>query len=70
MSVQRPSEDSLIARFFAPIAGEGALGLKDDAARLSPKPGHDLVLTLDALVERVHFCPRMRPGPLPAKRSA
>ena len=57
MSAQRPSEDSLIARFFAPIAGEGALGLKDDAACLTPKPDHDLVLTTDALVEHVHFLP-------------
>lgn len=54
---ERPSEDSLIARFFAPIAGEGALGLKDDAACLTPKPDHDLVLTTDALVEHVHFLP-------------
>ena len=46
------SEDDLIARYFAPLAGEGALGLRDDAARLSPRPGHDLVLTTDALVER------------------
>jgi thiamine-monophosphate kinase len=67
MSVQRPSEDSLIARFFAPIAGEGALGLKDDAARLSPKPGHDLVLTVDALVERVHFLPEDAPGSIARK---
>jgi thiamine-monophosphate kinase len=67
MSVQRPSEDSLIARFFAPIAGEGALGLKDDAARLSPKPDHDLVLTVDALVERVHFLPEDAPGSIARK---
>jgi thiamine-monophosphate kinase len=67
MSMQRPSEDSLIARFFAPIAGEGALGLKDDAARLSPKPGHDLVLTVDALVERVHFLPEDAPGSIARK---
>ena len=53
----RPSEDDLIARYFAPLAGEGALGLKDDAACLSPKPGYDLVLTTDALVESVHFLP-------------
>jgi thiamine-monophosphate kinase len=63
----RPSEDSLIARFFAPIAGEGALGLKDDAARLTPKPGHDLVLTTDALVERVHFLPEDAPGSIARK---
>ncbi|HEV2557248.1 MAG TPA: thiamine-phosphate kinase [Microvirga sp.] len=51
----RPSEDSLIARFFAPMAGEGALGLQDDAARLTPRPGHDLVLTADGLVQDIHF---------------
>jgi thiamine-monophosphate kinase len=67
MSVPRPSEDGLIARFFAPIAGEGALGLKDDAARLTPKPGHDLVLTVDALVERIHFLPEDSPGSVARK---
>ncbi len=66
-STERPGEDSLIARFFAPIAGEGSLNLKDDAARLSPKPGHDLVLTTDALVERVHFLPEDAPGSLARK---
>jgi thiamine-monophosphate kinase len=64
---ERPSEDSLIARFFAPIAGEGALGLKDDAACLTPKPGHDLVLTTDALVERVHFLPEDASGSIARK---
>src|SRR3712207_3356924 len=64
---ERPSEDSLIARFFAPIAGEGGLGLKDDAARLTPAPGHDLVLTVDALVERVHFLPEDAPGSIARK---
>ena len=51
----RPSEDSLIARYFAPLAGEGALGLRDDAAVLRPRSGHDLVITADALVAGVHF---------------
>ena len=51
----RPSEDELIARFFAPMAGEGGLALKDDVARLEPPPGRDLVLTADALVAGVHF---------------
>jgi thiamine-monophosphate kinase len=63
----RPGEDSLIARFFAPLAGEGALGLKDDAACLTPKPGHDLVLTADALVETVHFLPGDPPGSIARK---
>jgi len=63
----RPSEDSLIARFFAPLAGTGGLGLKDDAARIAPSPGHDLVLTLDALVERGHFLPEDAPGSIARK---
>jgi len=66
-STERPGEDSLIARFFAPLAGEGGLGLKDDAARLSPKPGHDIVLTTDALVESVHFLPEDSPGSIARK---
>jgi thiamine-monophosphate kinase len=49
------SEDALIARFFAPYAGPAALGLRDDAARLAPPAGCDLVLTTDALVAGVHF---------------
>ena len=49
------SEDDLIARWFAPIAGPGALGLRDDAACITPPPGCDLVLTKDALVAGVHF---------------
>jgi len=51
----RPGEDDLIARYFAPIAGQAGLGLKDDAALLTPEPGRDLVLTADALVAGVHF---------------
>src|SRR4051794_36724559 len=49
------SEDDLVARYFAPLAGEAGLGLKDDVARLTPPPGADLVLTADALVAGVHF---------------
>jgi thiamine-monophosphate kinase len=63
----RPNEDGLIARFFAPIAGEGALGLKDDAACFAPRPGHDLVLTTDALVETVHFLPEDSPASIARK---
>ena len=48
-------EDDLIARFFAPLAGQGGLGLKDDAALLSVEPGFELVVTCDALVAGVHF---------------
>lgn len=63
----RPGEDSLIYRFFAPLAGEGGLGLRDDAAFLRPKVGHDLVLTADALVESVHFLPDDPPGSIARK---
>lgn len=51
----RPSEAALIARYFAPLAGEGAYGLRDDAASLTPSPSHDLVLTADAIVAGVHY---------------
>src|SRR4051794_22758949 len=63
----RPSEDELIARFFAPLASEGGLGLKDDAALLRPAAGHDLVLTVDALVAGVHFFPDDPPDAIAAK---
>ncbi len=49
-----PLEFQRIARHFAPLAGEGALGLTDDAAVLSSIPGK-LVLSADAMVEGVHF---------------
>lgn len=51
----RASEEGLIARYFAPLAGPGADGLRDDAATLTPAPGHDLVLTADAVVAGIHF---------------
>ncbi len=53
----RPSEDELIAAFFAPLAGPGAFGLRDDAAVFAPPPGCDLVLTKDLLIAGVHFFP-------------
>jgi len=53
---QAPSgEDSLIARYFKPLATDpGAFGLADDAAVLKPS-GDDIVVTTDAIVEGVHF---------------
>lgn len=54
---RRPGEDALIARYFAPLAAPGALELRDDAACITPPPGHDLVLTADAVVAGVHFFP-------------
>ncbi len=52
-------EFDLIARYFAPLAGgaPGSLGLADDAALLRPEPGQDLVLTLDTLIEGIHYRP-------------
>src|SRR4051794_23772058 len=48
-------EDSLIARYFKPIASHpGALNLDDDAAILKAS-GDDIVVTTDAIVEGVHF---------------
>src|SRR3712207_3151941 len=52
-----PAEFSLIARHFGPLAGEGALGLRDDAAVIAAPAGRDLVLAADAMVEGVHFLP-------------
>ena len=54
MAIQ-PEETSLIRKYLAPLAGPSGLGLKDDAACLSPRPGHDLVLTVDTIVEGIHF---------------
>jgi thiamine-monophosphate kinase len=48
-------EDSLIARYFRPIATDpGAFGLSDDAAVLKASTD-DLVLKTDAVIEGVHF---------------
>src|SRR5262245_45385101 len=50
-------EDSLIARYFKPIATDpGAFALNDDAAVLKAQ-GADIVVTADAIVEGVHFLP-------------
>ncbi len=48
-------EDSLIARYFGPLATDpGAFDLTDDAAILKPS-GDEIVVTTDAIVEGVHF---------------
>ncbi len=52
-----PPEFDLIARFFKPLAGEGALGLADDAAVFMPPAGRELVVSADAIVGGVHFLP-------------
>lgn len=62
-----PPEFALIARHFAPLAGQGALGLTDDAALLDPPPGRTLVLAADAMVAGVHFLPEDPPGTIGRK---
>jgi thiamine-monophosphate kinase len=48
-------EFDIIARYFAPLAGEGAFGLKDDAAVAPARAGHDLIVTTDAIMEGGDF---------------
>src|SRR5215472_8956450 len=62
MSAGGLGEFGRIARFFAPLAGPGGLGLKDDAALLDCRPGYRLVVTVDAIVAGVHFLPDDPPG--------
>src|SRR6195952_1980688 len=50
-------EDSLIARYFRPLATDpGAYDLTDDAA-IRKSSADELVVTTDAIVEGVHFLP-------------
>src|SRR5882757_5787775 len=65
---ENPSgEDSLIARYFRPIATDpGAFQLDDDAAALTAS-GEDLVVTTDAVVEGVHFLATDPPDTLARK---
>jgi thiamine-monophosphate kinase len=65
---QESGEDRLIARYFRPIAQHpAALSLIDDAACLTPPKGHDLVLTVDAVVAGVHFLPDDPPASIARK---
>lgn len=67
MTVSSLSEDELIRQIFAPIAGEGSLGLRDDAALLPSRPGSELVVTVDTVVAGVHFFPDDPPGAVARK---
>jgi thiamine-monophosphate kinase len=68
MAERRASgEDSLIARYFKPIATDpGAFGLVDDAAILKAL-GEDIVVTTDAIVEGVHYLPGDPPDTIARK---
>ena len=48
-------EFSIIAKYFAPLAGQGAFGLGDDAAVLPLWSGRDLVVTTDAVAQDTDF---------------
>src|SRR5438309_5784895 len=65
---QHPSgEDSLIARYFRPLATDpGAFNLDDDAAALKAS-ADDIVVTTDAIVEGVHFLPDDPPDTIARK---
>jgi thiamine-monophosphate kinase len=55
-AVDAAGEFETIRTLLAPLAHpDYALGLMDDVAVLPSRPGHDLVLTKDAIVEGVHF---------------
>jgi thiamine-monophosphate kinase len=64
---RRMDEFDIIARYFAPLAGEGAFGLKDDAAVLPARAGHDLVITTDTIAEGTDFFPFDPPGAIAQK---
>ena len=50
-----------IRRFFKPLAGPGGLELRDDAALVDCPPGKRLAVTVDAMVEGVHYLPEDPP---------
>ena len=52
-----PDEFEWIARGLAPLADGApeAFGLSDDAAAIPSRPGFDLIVSKDAIVEGVHF---------------
>lgn len=57
-AVDVAGEFETIRRLFAPLAHpEWGRGLADDVAVVPSRPGFDLVLTKDAIVEGVHFLP-------------
>lgn len=57
--MNRSGEAAIIERHLVPLssAHPGALGLRDDAAWISPPDGHDIVVTMDAIAAGVHFLP-------------
>lgn len=50
-----PSEFELIAKYFTRSPRHAVLGVGDDAALVTVRPGHELAASTDMLVEGVHF---------------
>lgn len=63
-------EFDLIDRFFKRPARRADLGIGDDCALLSPRPGHQLALSADMLVEGRHFLSTVDPARLGHKSLA
>ena len=61
MTADELGEFERIRRFFAPLAGPGGLGLRDDAALVDCGTGQRLVVTVDAIVAGVHYLPEDPP---------
>jgi thiamine-monophosphate kinase len=68
-SAKLPGEFELIRRYFAPLAAAtpAALGLGDDVAILTPRPGTELVLKTDGVVAGIHFLPDDPPDQIARK---
>ena len=63
-------EFELIARHFKRPVRRAALGVGDDCALLSPRPGMQLAVSSDMLVEGRHFFPDVDPEALGHKALA
>jgi thiamine-monophosphate kinase len=63
-------EFDLIAKYFARPARRVALGVGDDCALLAPRPGMQLAVSMDTLVEGRHFLPDIDPRVLGRKALA
>jgi thiamine-monophosphate kinase len=63
------NEFSFIKQYLARLSESepGAFRLTNDAATLTPSPGHSLVLTKDILIENVHFLPHTPPEKIAQK---
>ncbi|SFC57852.1 thiamine-phosphate kinase [Polaromonas sp. OV174] len=63
-------EFDLIARYFTRPAARAALGVGDDCALLAPKPGTQLAISSDMLVQGRHFFADVEPSALGHKALA